>query len=274
VAVPIPALVLDPLGLPALPDSLLDAAVGPLPLPAHAETAGATYEADSCGEARLYPAPCQAPPYPAMTLDSGDGLVQAFVFNVYASQVCGTFGHSAAEAERRVRARFQVAEARAVERAFWGAVAGTDGIDDVVGQISPVALAASANTIEAVSLLEQQMATVYGGQAIIHARPRMAAYMAKNYLVEPGANPPMTAAGNRVVFGRGYGGIGPANEAVGATTEYMFATGRVIIWRNDLFVSPPDQLLDRTLNQRGLYAIRTYAIAVECGAASTLVTRG
>ena len=157
---PLPAMVLDPLGLPALPDSLLDAAVGPLPLPEHAATSGATYEADTCGEARLYPAPCQAPPYPNRTLDTGDGLVQAFVFNVYATQVCGTFGHDFAEAERRVRAKLAVAESRAVERAFWGAVAGTDGIDDVVGQISPVALAASASVVEAVSLLEQQMATV------------------------------------------------------------------------------------------------------------------
>jgi hypothetical protein len=271
--VPLPAMVLDPIGLPPLPDSLLDAAVGPLPLPDHARTSGATYLADSCGEARLYPAPCAVPPYPAMTLDAGDGLVQAFVFNTYASQVCGTFGQSAAEAERRVRARLAVAEARAVERAFWGAIAGTDGIDDVVGQIAPVAVAASANVVEAVSLLEQQLATVYGGVPIIHARVRMAAYMADRGQVQPGPVP-RTVAGSRIVFGRGYGGIGPANEAVAATTEYMFATGRVIIWRDDVWVSPPDQLIDKTTNQRGLYAVRTYAIAVECGAASTLVTRG
>ncbi len=271
---PIPAMVIDPIGLPALPSGLLEAAVGPLPLPAHAETAGATYLADSCGEARLYPAPCQEPPYPAIELDTGDGLVQAFVFNVYTSQVCGTFSQSAEEAERRVRARLAVAEARAVERAFWGATAGVDGVDDVVGQLSPVAVAASADVVEAVSLLEQQMATVYGGEPLIHARVRMAAYMADRGQVTPGADVPRTAAGSRVVFGRGYGGTGPADEAVAASTEYMWATGRVIIWRNDVFVSPPDQVLDKVNNQRGLFAMRTYAIAVECGAASTLVTRG
>lgn len=269
----IPALVLDPIGLPSLPDSLLDAAVGPLPLPAHAMTAGAVYEADTCGEGRLYPAACQAPPYPSLQLDTGDGLVQAFPFNVYASLVCGTFGHDGAEAERRVRNRLAVAESRAVERAFWGAVAGTDGVDDVVGQLSPVALAASASVVEAVSLLEQQLATVYGGEGLIHARPRMAAYMADRGQVIPGEKPNRTAAGTRIVFGRGYGGIGPANEAVAATTEYMWVTGRVIIWRGDVIVSPPDAIIDRTLNQRGIYAMRPYAIAVECGAASTLVTR-
>lgn len=269
---PLPAYILDPLGPPSVPDSLLDAAVGPLPLPAHAITPGMSFEADSCGEARLYPAPCATPPYPARVLDTGDGLVAAFPFNVYVTQVCGTFGHDFAEADRRIRAKLAVAEARAVERAFWGAVVGTDGVDDVVGQIGQVSLAASASVVEAVSLLEQQIATVYGGEGIIHARPRMAAYMADRGQIMPGPVP-RTAAGTRVVFGRGYGGIGPANEAVGATTEYMFVTGRVILWRDDVFVSKPTDALDRTTNQLGMYAMRNYAIAVECGAASTLVTR-
>lgn len=270
---PIPAMVIDPLGPPALPDSgLIEAAVGPLPLPAHAKTAGATYLADSCGEARLYPAPCQDPPYPAMTLDAGDGLVQAFVFNVYTSQVCGTIGQSAAEAERRVRARMRVGEARAVERAFWGATVGADGIADVMGQLTPTMTADAANVVEAVSLLEQQMAGVYGGEIMLHARPRLAAYMGSRQVVS--GHPPRTTMGSRVVFGNGYGGTGPADEAPDATTEYAYATGRVIIWRDgDVFVSPPDQLINKTTNQRGLFAVRTYAIAVECGVAGVKVTR-
>lgn len=270
---PLPAMVIDPLGPPALPDTgLIEAAVGPLPLPAHAKTAGANYLADSCGEARLYPAPCQTPPYPTMVLDSGDGLVTAFVFNVYASQVCGTLGQSAVEAERRVRARLRMGEGRAVERAFWGATVGADGIADILPQLSPTALGASANVVEAVSLLEQQMALVYGGQIMIHARPRMAAYLSDHTLIS--GRPPYTALGSRVVLGHGYAGTTAADVAPTATVESMYATGRVIIWRDDVWVSPPDQMIDKVTNQRGLYAIRTYAIAVECGAAVTEVTRG
>jgi hypothetical protein len=274
--VPIPAMVIDPLGPPALPDTgLIEAATGPLPLPVHAKTSGAQYLADSCGEARLYPAPCQTPPYPAMVLDSGDGLVSAFVFNVYASQVCGTAGQSAAEAERRVRARLRVGEARAVERAFWGAVAGTEGFDSVLEQLGAgiTDLGTAASEKEAVSLLEQQMAGVYGGEILLHARPRMAAYLGNDQLVS--GRPPRTTLGSRVVFGYGYAGTGPANEAPDATTEWMVATGRVILWRDgDVFVSPPDQLIDKATNQRGLFAVRTYAIAVECGGATVQVTRG
>lgn len=269
---PIPAMVIDPLGPPALPEGLLDAATGPLPLPAHAETSGAQFLADSCGEARLYPAPCQAPPYPTMVLDGGDGLVPAYVFNVYASQVCGTIGQSAEEAERRVRARLRVGEGRAVERAFWGATSGVEGFNSVVLQMAPTVLGAAPNVVEAVSLLEQQIATVYGGEAMIHARPRMAAYLGDRGVVS--GRPPRTVYGSRVVFGGGYAG----NEPVGAdepdaTSEFMLATGRVIIWRSDIWVSPPNQMIDKVTNQRGLYAVRTYAIAVECGAAIVPVTR-
>ena len=275
---PIPAMVIDPLGPPSLPDTgLIERATGPLPLPAHAKTSGAVYLADSCGEARLYPAPCQTPPYPAMVLDAGDGLVQAFVFNVYASQVCGTVGQSAAEAERRVRARLRAGEGRAVERAFWGATTAVEGFDSVVLQLnagSPgvTELADVANPVEAVSVLEQQMATVYGGVAMLHARPRMGAYLSSNHLVS--GRPLRTALGSDVVLGHGYAGTGTAGgEDPDATSEFMLATGRVILWRDEVWVSPPDQLINKATNQRGLYAVRTYAIAVECGAAIVQVTR-
>jgi hypothetical protein len=54
----------------------------------------------------------------------------------------------------------------------------------------------------------------------------------------------------------------------------MWITGRLVIWRDpEIFVSDPDQLLNRTTNQRGLYATRTYVITVECVAAVTNTTR-
>lgn len=276
---PIPAMVIDPIGPPSLPDvGLIDRATGPLPLPAHAKTAGATYLADSCGEARLYPAPCQTPPYPAIAMDTGDGLVQAFVFNVYASQVCGTVGQSAAEAERRVRARLRVAEGRAVERAFWGAdgSAGDGLVTAVLSQIDAVTpltdLGTAATPQDAVSLLEQQMANVYGGVPMIHARPRMSAYLDFRGLVH--GRPLRTAYGSDVVLGAGYAGTGMGvGEDPDATTEYMVATGRVIIWRDEVFVSDPDTMINKATNQRGVFAMRTYAIAVECGGAIVQVTR-
>jgi hypothetical protein len=272
--VPLPAMVLDPLGLPALQPGLFDAATGPLDLPAHAQTSGAIYTADSCGEARLYPAPCATPPYPTMLLDPNDSLVPAYVFNVYASTICGSMGQSFTEAERRVRARLQMSEQRAVELAFWGGDATVDSVihqESVAGRVT--VLTAATTTVEAVSVLEQQMATIYGGVPLIHARPRMGAYLgAAGVLTEK--NPARTHYGSVVVLGAGYAGNSPDEvTAPNATTEFMLATGRVILWRSEVFVPPSIQMLNRTTNQLGLYAMRTYAIAVECGAAAVQVTR-
>lgn len=270
----IPPLVLDPLPLPQVRDGLFEAATGPLDLPEHAKTAGAIWETDADGIGHLYPAPCQAPPYPAMILDGPSGQVQAYPFNVYASEVMGTFGHSAQEAERRVRARLQLQEKIQVEAALWGGGGGVVGVFQQLNTAGKVAnLAAATNTVEAVSALEQAAASGYAGPIALHARPRMAAYLSKNYLISDTAKVPTTFYGSRVVFGSGYAGTGPAGEAVVGTDEWMYATGRVIIWRDPaVWVSPPGQLIDRNNNQRGLYAVRTYAVALEY-AASVKVTR-
>lgn len=271
---PLPAMTLDAIGLPASPPGLLDAAVGPLDLPDHARTSGAVYSQDSCGEARLYPAPCITPPYPAMVFDPQDGLTTVFVFNVYASLICGSFSYPMAEAERRVRARLQMSEQRAVELAFWG---GSGAIDGLVEQLNAAGgvtdLGTAATPKEAVSLLEQQMASTYGGLPLLHARPRMGAHLgAAGVLTE--RNPARTHYGSTVVLGAGYAGNSPDTVTPpDATTEYMLASGRVIAWRSEIFVPPSIQMLDRATNQLGLYAMRTYALAVECGMASVKVTR-
>lgn len=272
----IPPLVLDPLPLPQVCAGLLGAATGPLDLPEHAKTAGAIWETDADGTGHLYPAPCQAPPYPSLVLDGPSGQVQAYPFTVYASEVMGTFGHSAAEHERRVRARLQLNEQLQVEAALWGGGGGVTGIFQALATAAKVTnLAAVTTVVEAVSVLEQAGA-VYPGNILLHARPRMAAYVAKSFQsnITSAGKPNETIEGSRWVFGSGYAGTGPANEVVTATDEFMFATGRVIVWRDpEVWVSPPGQLIDRGSNQRGLYAQRTYAVAVENFAASVKVTR-
>jgi hypothetical protein len=127
--------------------------------------------------------------------------------------------------------------------------------------------------VEAVSLLEQQMVTVYGGAPLIHARPRMGAYLgSRGVLTE--RNPARTHFGSTVVLGAGYSGNSPDNTVPpDATTEHMLATGRVVVWRSGVFVPPSIQMLDRATNQLGLYAMRTYAVAVECAVAAVHTTR-
>lgn len=304
-----PPLVLDPLPAPPVPPGLFNVAEGPLELPAHGFTSGAVWTPDSCSLALLNPVACATPPYTAFTLTSIEPLAQAYPFAVYASLVTGGLGYSAEEAERRVRARLVNTEQNLAERALWGGTAtlflnqqnyagttpgtaGGGGIAGVAnGIFSQIAAAGAgagfldlgtAPTVkDAMSLLEQSAADNYYGQAVVHARPRIAAFVGATGQfrvigLPPGPDKTYMYTNNLNVynFGNGYLGTGPTGQAVDATSEYMWATGRVIVWRSpDIAVSPPDQLLDRTSNQRGIYAFRNYMIGVECFAATIKVTR-
>jgi hypothetical protein len=304
-----PPLVLDPLASPPVPPGLFSVAAGPLDLPDHGYTSGAVWNPDSCGLALVNPTACQAPPYTQFTMGSAEPLAQAWPFAVYASIVTGAAGYDGEEAARRVRQRLLNTEQTVAEKALWGGTAtlftgqqdyfgttaGTGGGGGVVGvaggilaQIANAAPAGvyfdlgTATTIkDGVSILEQSAADNYYGQATIHARPRIAAYAgaAGQFRViglPPSPEKTYMYTNNLNVwnFGNGYAGTGPTGQAVDATSEYMWATGRVIVWRSpDVWVSPPDQLIDRTTNQRGLYAFRNYMIGVECFVATIKVTR-
>lgn len=272
---PLPAMIVDLPGLPATPNGLMEAAVGPLDMPVHMQTSGALVEQDACGDPRLYPTVCITPPYPAISYDPGDSMMQVFPFNVYASIVCGAMGQSFERATQRVRNRLQMAEARGVEQGFWGAGGGAlGGVIQALNALSPVTIlgVGPQSPVEAVSLLEQQMASTYGGVPLIHARPRMGAYLgSKGILTE--RNPARTHFGSTVVLGAGYAGTAPDGTAPTATDEWMYATGRVVIWRSEVVVPPPTQIMNRTTNQLGLHAMRTYAVGIECGVYAVQVTR-
>jgi hypothetical protein len=267
------------------PGGLLDAAVGPMDMDPHVQTSGAQWWQDVCGGGHLYPAACQSPPYPTRTVDPGGSLVTVYPFVAYASETCPPVGVTNEESERRVRLKLQISEGQQVERAFWG---GGDGVTGVLEQMEAASkithLADSGNAVEAVSLLEQQAAVAaYNGPILIHARPRMSAYLAHRRLVRDSTRfgePPMTYLNTRLVFGVGYSGNKWDGTAPGAHIETMYVTGRVFLWREPtVFVSPPEQMLisgaagGGGTNQRVMYASRAWAIGVECFAAATVVTR-
>lgn len=267
--------------------TLLDAAVGPSDMPPGAASVGAQWLNEVCGSAHLYPAACQAPPYPAKVIDVGGTMITAYPFTVYASYICPPVGTSDADSVRRTRLRFQLSEAELVERAFWGgnAAEGVTGVlEQMVVATTATELAASANAVEAISLLEQQAAAVhYNGPLLIHARPRMNAYLAYRGLIQDYSSrgdQPVSYLGSRYVFGYGYQGNKPDGTVPSGTAENIYITGRVFIWRDpEVFVSPPEQMLITGTgaggaNQRVMIASRAYAIGVECLAATTLVTRG
>lgn len=279
----IPAAVINADSLPQMPvrNGLFVAANGPMPLPEHAQTGGLLWQQEVCGGGHLYPPACLTPPYQAFTYDTNSGPVQAYPFVVYASEVCGVVPNEVADVTRRLRNRLRIVEQAAVEKALWGGGEGVTGVFETLQAAGAVTtLAASTDLVAAVSLLEQQAATAkYFGPLLIHARPRMAAYAAsRGTLIRQWRNTDglhlYTQYGSEWVFGAGYSGNMPDGTAPAATTEAMYITGRVHLWQEpEVFVSPPNQVLDRTTNQRGIFALRAYALAVECLAAATLTTR-
>lgn len=307
----LPPLAIDPQVSAPVPPGLFSVASGPLDMPEHAQNNGAIWVPDTCGLGEVSAAPCKTPPYTAFVMDNLDAIAQAWPFTVYATLNTGPFGFDNDEAVRRVRARLGNTEQYVCEHvlsgdaAFTALFTGAGAIDNYAGTqpgVAPAAgvaggifqqianigsaagffdLGTATDVKTAVGLLEQSAADHYYGQAVLHARARIAAYAgaAGQFRViglPPSADKTYMYTNNLNLwnFGNGYTGVGPTNQAPDATTEYIWATGRVIVWRSpDVWISPPDQLLNRNTNQRGLYAIRQYMIGVECFAACVKVTR-
>lgn len=269
------AVLIDPPAPPIPFAGLLGAAVGPLPMPAHATASSAAgvegiqYVMDSCGNAAILPIACGP-----LTRDydqDPDGLFTATPFTVQAAIQCGAAGWTMDEIEARARRRLQLSEGKAVERAFWG------GTEDVPGYLqswegTAEVLPQTNEVARAISGLEQALADNYGLPGYIHAQPGMAAWLANTHLIHWEGSTPKTPRGNTYVFGDGYSGQGPDGSTPDAGTGWIFATGRVITWRSsDVFVPPTAQVFERSTNRVTASAERDYMLGVECFVGAVLV---
>lgn len=271
----IPPVVIDPPAPPPRPYGIFDVALGPMPFPNGPVGGGVQYVPDAC-EDNVYIIPIDCPPITGTkSFDIAGPSVSGAPFVVMASYTCPAIGFDFPEAERRVRTRFSLREQTAVEQRIWSGTSGTLGT--MTGLFRNATNLGSAGCpVEAIELLEQVLADndVPGG--IIHARPGMSAHMTNNYLIhyQTVGKALTTVIRTPLVFGRGYDGSGPTGQAAGASTEWMYASGRILIWQDPtVWVPPPGQVLDKSTNQLSLVAERPYAVAVECGVWAVEVTR-
>jgi hypothetical protein len=261
--------------VPPRPYGLFDVSLGPMPFPVPAAQGnGVEYIPDTCeDDVFLYAMNC--PPVSGSKTFSGiETPVTGAPFGVITSYTCSTIGFTFEEIEQRVRTRMMLREQRAVERRVWqGSPAG--GIGGIPGLFqSATTLTAASCPTDAVAALEQALADngVVGG--IIHARPYMSAHIAQAHVADRiSPRQIVTLRGTPVCFGEGYDGTGPQGQAVTATVEYMYASGRVAIWASDVEVPDPRQTMDRSLNQQKVLAERIFAVTVECGVWAIAVTR-
>lgn len=269
-------MVIEPPPPPPRPYGLFDVALGPLPFPdPNVGAGGITYVPDVC-EDDVFLVAMNCPPITGTkTFSPVEAAVSGQPFAVMTSYTCGTIGFSFAEAERRVRLRMDLREQRAVERRLWqGSTVGVLGA--ITGQFrGAINLGAAGCVTEAIEMLEQTLAdnAVVGG--LIHARPGMSPHLANNHLIEhPNARLMTTPYGTPYVFGQGYDGTGPTGQAVDTATEWVYASGRVVVWRDsEVFVPPPRQVLNTSTNQLSLVAERMFMTTVECGVWAVQVTR-
>jgi hypothetical protein len=259
---------------PPRPYGLFDVALGPMAFPVPAsEAGGVIYVPDTCeDDVFLYQMNCPAVSG-SKTFSVNESAVSGAPFGVVTSYTCGSIGYSFEEVEQKVRTRMALREQRAVERRVWqgsplGGIGGIPGLFQAA-----TSLGTAACVTEAVEMLEQALADngVIGG--IIHARPGMSAHMAQAHQTERVGRLYTTYLGTPVVFGQGYDGTGPAGQATSTNDEYMYASGRVLIWQSEVYVPSVRETFNRSTNQQMALAERIYAVAIECGIWAVQVTR-
>lgn len=258
---------------PQVQPGLFDAALGPLPFPApQAVGGGVQYIPDDCGDIYIWDMQCP-PVSGSKTFQPLATPISGAPFGIYSSYTCSAVGMDYDEARRRTLTRMQLKLQRAAEKRLWagGNAPGLPGITGLLRGSTP--LTAASCPVTAVALLEQALADngVQGG--IIHARPYMMPFLANNHLLLPRGRGWQTYAGTPVVFGQGYDGTGPSGEAVSTTVEYMYATGRVVIWQDSEIWVPPIEVFNQSLNTLSLVAETVMAMTIECGKWSVAVTR-
>jgi hypothetical protein len=208
------------------------------------------------------------------TFQSLPSPVSALPFAVLTSYTCNIVGIPYDEAVQRTLTRASLFMQEGTERAFWqgGNAPGLPGLTGLLRGSTP--LTAASCPVTAISILEQGLAdnNIIGG--VIHARPYMLPFLANNHQIIPNGRGWKTNLGTPLVFGQGYDGTGPNGEAVTTTVEYMYATGRPVIYQDpEIFVNPVEGGFNQSTNVLTLLAEQVYAMGIECGKFSVAVTR-
>lgn len=245
---------------------------------------GVMYQPDACEAALSTSAQCPVVTgYGKEATSDGVPAKGAQPFTVYASIACTPVGNYWQEAQARVTAALTNGEARAVESVFWtgdiDAPAGEtmyphlaadaevfDGTGDVLLQpAATVIVTGAVDIVEAIGLLEANLAECYGGQGVIHAPRAALAHMAANFLIEKSGQTIRTPGGTAVAFGGGYPGTSPAGATPASGTAWLYATGAISLRRSEITItSNRIQGLNRSVNTLQLYAERTYSIGWDC----------
>lgn len=218
------------------------------------------------------------PPPPSKTPTASMARRGATPFTVYTEVDCSAPGFWERSTEMVGNSLTQ-SEQWQVEYAFWtGLAAGQTVVfphlaanatlfDDVGFQLQTAATTVSGSAVfdlvEGVGLLEAAMADCYDGVPVLHVPRALLPAFALNMLLIREGPAYRTPGGSRVVFGAGYRGTGPDGSA-GPASDWIYATGALMIYRSAATVMPDRSTLDRAENTVRAIAERTYVLAWDC----------
>lgn len=242
-------------------------------LPFHARQGGLEYQTAVCALPEGYETACMG-----ALVDKVPGptpsLVQYDPFVVMASVSCAPVGLTNERLREFLLERLYAGEQARVERIFSD---GLVGANPTLANSTPVVplLAASADIVAAIGLLEEDLYANYGLPGVLHLPVRAMEYAKSAHIIDQDpAGIWRTPMGTAVVGGN-YSGLSPAGAAPGAGAQYLYITGQVAIWRAsdaELFVTEERDALNRSTNQVVGRVEREYVVGYECRAAATLTT--
>lgn len=126
--------------------------------------------------------------------------------------------------------------------------------------------------VEAVGVLEQFLnsAAGTGGTGLLHISRRAAADVSNDMLGFPNTRHVFTLAGNRWVFGGGYGVNGPAGNVAGTNEAWLWVTGEAVVLRGPVFTATPPR--PNNTNNKPAEAFRFYVPIADCPLAAVKVS--
>lgn len=258
-------------GASLLPYGLFKVANGPLDLPEHASVGGLQFQSPYCKQPTGYAVAC-VPSSKSAALTGSYDTVNGDPFVVLAGMECGALSDDGrgpdAYSRDLVIEALLAGEQRLVESVF---------SQGTVGQAKDLPsggtqLTAAADVVEGLSRLEAAFAALYGLPATLHVPiVAMGTVMNAHLVDRDAAGIWRTALGNAVVFGN-YAGLDQAGAAPVSPATNIYITGQVTIWRNDIWVSPWAESIDKSTNQVHRFAERTYIVTYECASVAIGIT--
>lgn len=196
-------------------------------------------------------------------------------FTIYASYDCPPIGNTVRDAFDIAQKRLAIREGQELERVFWTGVSeeGTPvnpslAFGNTECGSTPVNLTGPTpvGVVASMAVLESALGACVPGSGVIHANYGLASFLAANALITQRDDAWFTVTGQRLAIGAGYPGTGPENQAAASGTTWVFATGPIVIYRSDVFLTPERfaEAMDSKLNSVQVYAERVYAVGWSC----------